>query len=796
MRKAISAFLMIVPLLLTGCGGGGGGSSSSSNAIPNKLYLASQVGTNNLRTVVLTKGDGSETIELVGPANADGTLKAVNSIIYAFKSSNSYLRIAFGADGLPSTSFDSVSGYTTTFSNYSNGKVQARIVDSKGNVTKDSFTMNVDPNAYTLFSPISGSLTTSKYGLPKNNQNALISATEINSVGHAAVVVAGIVGCGIAAFVAAPTVVGEIAVAAACGGSLVTTVSQVCQTSGNTSTACSVLNYVDTTGGVVSLVKDCGLFVNVGSCVLDMGYEVISLVTPEVAHAPGTTSSGGTTVSGGTTGGTTPNPTTGAPASPTISAPGTATQNAPVNISVTRGVDPEGDQVKVECTASGSSYASSPYASPLGSGGSSVTFSVNFTATGSQNISCVSVDSNGNRSAAATRIITVSLTGAVVTLPGAFSVNPGSAYCNGTTPAITFDWQASTDAISYDVYRNGSLYASGLTSAGGNNITNVTAGQTYTYYVIARNANGSTQSNNTISVSVPLNVCSTTTPPIVTVPATMTSPASGSKLIGANVTFTWNSSIPAATQYMLYFGTTTGGSDLGSANAGTALSFQITGLPTNGHIVFVRLSSLINGAWSYIDYTYDAYTSSAPTNVQLFNGYAYCDAGTTPAVRMSYSASGMIGYNFYRNGVMVSPLDMGTSFADDTGGVTAGQTYQYYFIARNFAGTATSNTISVSVPLTICPKPAPYISGISSNPVRGSNSPQPFNIYGSNFVSGANVILRDLTMGQTFSNRSSSYFSSTMITLNPNFTTAVHTWSVEVINPDGQTSGQFNFSVM
>ncbi|HEV8578399.1 MAG TPA: hypothetical protein VGX68_04895, partial [Thermoanaerobaculia bacterium] len=91
--------------------------------------------------------------------------------------------------------------------------------------------------------------------------------------------------------------------------------------------------------------------------------------------------------------------------------------------------------------------------------------------------------------------------------------------------------------------------------------------------------------------------------------------------------------------------------------------------------------------------------------------------------------------------------------------------------------------------------PAPSISSVSPNPVTGSNSSQPFTIYGSNFVSGANVTLRDLSAGQTFSNRATSSFSSTRIVINPNFTTAAHTWSVEVINPDGKSSGQFVFQV-
>ena len=90
---------------------------------------------------------------------------------------------------------------------------------------------------------------------------------------------------------------------------------------------------------------------------------------------------------------------------------------------------------------------------------------------------------------------------------------------------------------------------------------------------------------------------------------------------------------------------------------------------------------------------------------------------------------------------------------------------------------------------------APAITSVSPNPVTGADAAQPFTINGNNFVSGCNVTLRDLTAGQVFPNRMISSFGSTAITINPNFSAAAHNWSVEVINPDGQSSGQFNFTV-
>ena len=93
-------------------------------------------------------------------------------------------------------------------------------------------------------------------------------------------------------------------------------------------------------------------------------------------------------------------------------------------------------------------------------------------------------------------IVSTTLT-ASASPPGAFTLS-GTAYCNTSpppAPAVQLSWTASSGATSYDLYRNGSLYTSGLTGTSFDNNANVAAGQTYTYYVAARNATGTTQSN-------------------------------------------------------------------------------------------------------------------------------------------------------------------------------------------------------------------------------------------------------------------------------------------------------------
>jgi hypothetical protein len=94
-------------------------------------------------------------------------------------------------------------------------------------------------------------------------------------------------------------------------------------------------------------------------------------------------------------------------------------------------------------------------------------------------------------------------------------------------------------------------------------------------------------------------------PPPTPAPSTITSPTPGSTLSGATVTFSWTSGTAVADRYLMV-GTTLGGSDIFGGYVGSNLSKAVSGLPTNGMAVHVRLLSWINGGWSAADYTYTA----------------------------------------------------------------------------------------------------------------------------------------------------------------------------------------------
>ncbi len=89
------------------------------------------------------------------------------------------------------------------------------------------------------------------------------------------------------------------------------------------------------------------------------------------------------------------------------------------------------------------------------------------------------------------------------------------------------------------------------------------------------------------------------------VPAALTSPPPGSTLSGSSITFGWTAG-SGVTKYEFLLGTTGPGSDdLDYLAPSTALSSGlVSNIPTNGKTVYVRLYSLIDGAWQYQDYTY------------------------------------------------------------------------------------------------------------------------------------------------------------------------------------------------
>jgi hypothetical protein len=119
------------------------------------------------------------------------------------------------------------------------------------------------------------------------------------------------------------------------------------------------------------------------------------------------------------------------------------------------------------------------------------------------------------------------------------------------------------------------------------------------------------------------------------------SPANGSTLSGATVTFQWSAGIGVA-QYSLYISRIApGGGDLDSINAGSQTAWTVTNLPLGGSTIYVRLSSLIGVNWQYADYSYTAAGLSVAVMVSPVNG------ATLPGSTVTFQWSTGVGVAQY-----------------------------------------------------------------------------------------------------------------------------------------------------
>jgi hypothetical protein len=122
----------------------------------------------------------------------------------------------------------------------------------------------------------------------------------------------------------------------------------------------------------------------------------------------------------------------------------------------------------------------------------------------------------------------------------------------------------------------------------------------------------------------------------------MVSPAPGTTLSGASQLFTWTAA-GSATGYAIYAGSTMGGYDYYASLVG-GTSQNVTGLPTNGSTVWVRLWTNFASGWQLRDYSYTAGSNSAATMTSPVPGTTLAGASQFFAWT---TATGATGYAIY-----------------------------------------------------------------------------------------------------------------------------------------------------
>lgn len=144
----------------------------------------------------------------------------------------------------------------------------------------------------------------------------------------------------------------------------------------------------------------------------------------------------------------------------------------------------------------------------------------------------------------------------------------------------------------------------------------------------------------------------------------ITSPAPGSTLPGGAVTFQWTAG-QGVQQFWLMIGLWPGGNTIYSADQGLLTSAPVTGLPTDGRTLYVRLWSYIDNQWVYNDYQFKAAGAVTPVKAQISDPAPGSTlSGSTATFRWNAGTAVARYYLFvglWQGGNSLFSQDMGTS---------------------------------------------------------------------------------------------------------------------------------------
>lgn len=262
--------------------------------------------------------------------------------------------------------------------------------------------------------------------------------------------------------------------------------------------------------------------------------------------------------------------------------------------------------------------------------------------------------------------------------PGAFSLTV-TPECNGTTSRMALSWTASANATSYDVYKDGSLWDSNITTTAYTNTNGVVAGSTHTYSIKAKNS-GTTQttnSNGTVAV-VALNCAVPGSFTLNVTPECSTSATPRNKL-------TWTASTNA-TAYNIYRNGVLYASNITNTTytntavtSGTSYSYYVVAKNTT-----TTQTTNSNGTQNVV-----ALNCAIPESFTL-TATPECN-GASSQVALSWTASAnATAYDLYRNSVLYAADLTGTSYTNTA--VTANTNYTYSIKAKNTTTTQTTNS--------------------------------------------------------------------------------------------------------
>ncbi len=301
--------------------------------------------------------------------------------------------------------------------------------------------------------------------------------------------------------------------------------------------------------------------------------------------------------------------------------------------------------------------------------------------------------------------------------PGAFTLS-GSEKCWTSDPpprpGIHLAWTASANAVSFDVYRQGSFHET--IPFGGPGTYDETSngffvGATVSYYMVAHDNAGGTFTSNTVDIHITGDVCQ----PPPAAPVLDGSAACDTSGPRAIVNLTWSGS-PTATSYRVTRTPTTTGFPVDT----TSSAFTDTTANPGSTYTYKIIATNSGGSTDSNSKTIDVSNTICPPAAPAITASATCVAGppAAPAVHVAWTAMPFAtSYVVNRGGTPISgTLSQEVTSFDDVN-VAIGQTYSYTVTASNVQGSATSASAQATVAHLPCipDPPGPFNAAVNAS---------------------------------------------------------------------------------
>jgi hypothetical protein len=354
----------------------------------------------------------------------------------------------------------------------------------------------------------------------------------------------------------------------------------------------------------------------------------------------------------------------------------------------------------------------------------------------------------------------------------------GNAYCypgdpaRTTRPAIYVHWASVQYATSYEIYRNGAAagtYQGTYNSYALNDLLNA-GGVTFTYYVIAKNAAG-TSTSSSIVVPAPADICVTASP------VTVLSGSASCDTQAPTVTLQWKS-VFGASGWRLYR----------DGELYASLPFTDYYVDTNvvaGHTYAYSIAT--NGISAPL---------SNPITVSVCGPGAFsvspqvfCN-NSASVVRLTWTpSSNADSYTVMRDSVMLASGLTNTTYTDTSVSVNAA--YSYRVIATNKSGSTPTPSAVVVVGAEACPPPAiTLVANPSCNQIVSPPAPLVTLNWSSASTASSYLILRSGVQIAAVSGSDTSF--------SDNGTTRglAYDYVVRAVGPGGSTDSNKEFVVI